>query len=151
MQGVHQLAFIGMDALYLYIIYRIGINSQPLMNFYKGSKSFFTDKFNLIQFCKDFLIIGRLVEEVELFGVAVPNAGADSAVNEVGKFGVGAHQPAAVRYPVGFVVEHARPVVIEGAKGRRFKDIRMNTRHTVDAVRPDDRQPRHMHFPALDD
>ena len=150
MEGVHELTFIGVNALNLDIENGIGVESDALMFFNELGEGGFTDKFNFVEFLLNLAIVDGFVKEVELFGVSMPNAGTDSPVDKVGEFGVIAHEPAAMSDTVSFIIEHAGPILVEVVKGGRFKDVGVDTSDAVYGVGADDSESCHMNFAVFD-
>lgn len=150
-EDVHQLAFVGVNALDLDIENGVGINVNAVVLFDVLGKADFA---NVLDFAKSFenaLIVDGFIEKVELFGVTVPNARINSGVDKVGKFRICAHQPAAVSNAVGFVVEHTGPVFVKVVKGGTLQNVGVNTSNAVDGVRTHDRKARHVDKTVFND
>ena len=150
-KNIHKLAFVRVNTLNLNVENRIWVKVNGVMKKDIIGKIMFAKKFNVGKRAKKFRVVDVFVKKVKLFRVTMPNARTNGSVDEIGKFGIGAHKPAAMSNAVGLVVEHTGPVFVEVVKSGGFKNVGMNACDAVNRVRADNGKARHMNEIVFND
>ncbi len=150
LHDVHELALVGVEALYLNIEDGVGVNDQTGLGLNVGGQALLVGALGGTHGLQELGVVLELFELLKLKGVLEP-AIANGLGHELGIGGVGLGKEATVRDAVGLVVELFGRQGIEVLEHDVLDDVGVDLGHAVDAVATDHGQVGHANLAVPQD
>ena len=150
LHDVHELALIGVEALYLDIEDGVGVNNQTGLGLDVGGQTLLVGALGGTNGLQELGVVLETFKLLQLIGVLEP-AIANGLGHELGIGGVGLGKEATVRDAVGLVVELLGRQGIEVLEHDVLDDVRVDLGNAVDAVAADHRQVGHANLAVPQD